>query len=107
MSLTITTLLLILLVINIAYKLDIKTVEKKLTSNQYSTKDAFIKDVKKIFSNARTYNQPDTIYYRCANELEKYIQQFLNTLKDERNASEEQRVPGVSKKIKKKWPILD
>jgi histone acetyltransferase len=58
--------------------------------------------VKKIFTNARIYNQPDTIYYRCANELEKYITQFLNTLKDEKGSQDpEKKVLGVSKKIKK------
>ena len=50
----------------------------------------------------RTYNQPDTIYYRCANELDKYIAPYLNTLKDEVNTDGGKRVSGINKKIKKK-----
>ncbi|CAD8161559.1 unnamed protein product [Paramecium pentaurelia] len=75
--------------------IDIKTIEKKLQSNQYTSKDLFIKDVKRIFTNCRNYNQPDTIYYKCANELERSIDDYLKKLKDE------QQIPGVSKKIKK------
>ena len=56
----------------------------------------------KYFLLNRTYNQPDTIYYRCANELDKYIAPFLNTLKDEINADGGKRVSGINKKIKKK-----
>ena len=42
----------------------------------------FIKDVKKIFTNARTYNQPDTVYYKAATELEDFITPSLNNLKE-------------------------
>lgn len=36
--------------------IDIKTIEKRLQTNYYTTKDIFIKDVKRIFSNATKYN---------------------------------------------------
>ena len=44
---------------------DIKQMEKNIQNNLYKNKDQFINDMKKIFSNARTYNQPETIYYKC------------------------------------------
>ncbi len=53
--------------------IDLKTIEKKLMDNKYNDKEIFIKDIKRIFSNARVYNQADTIYYKCANELELYL----------------------------------
>lgn len=31
-------------------------------------------DMARIFSNCRLYNSPDTEYYRCANNLERYFQ---------------------------------
>ena len=58
--------------------IDLKSIQRKLSANQYTDKDNFIKDVKKIFTNAKTYNQPETIYYKSAKELEEYITPFLN-----------------------------
>ncbi|KRX08151.1 Bromodomain [Pseudocohnilembus persalinus] len=65
--------------------IDLKTVEQKLVSNIYQDKDSFIADINRIFNNCRKYNQPDTIYYKAANDLEEYITPHLNTLKDNQN----------------------
>lgn len=35
-----------------------------------------------MFENARAYNQPETMYFKYANELEDYILPHLNALKD-------------------------
>lgn len=32
----------------------------------YVTFEMFVADAKRMFANARTYNSPDTIYYKCA-----------------------------------------
>jgi len=32
----------------------------------YVTFEMFVEDVKRMFLNARTYNSPETIYYKCA-----------------------------------------
>jgi len=37
----------------------------------------FKKDVIRIFVNARDYNNINTVYYKCANELEKYISPYI------------------------------
>ena len=36
--------------------IDIKSIEKKLISNQYQSKDAFVRDVRRVFSNARYFH---------------------------------------------------
>jgi len=35
-----------------------------------------------MFSNCRLYNQPETVYYKCANDLEDFITTHLNALND-------------------------
>lgn len=46
---------------------DLKTMLKRVDSELcYITLEMFIADMKKMFSNARTYNSPETIYYKCA-----------------------------------------
>lgn len=40
---------------------------KRVESEQYYvTLEMFIADVKRMFANARTYNSPETIYFKCA-----------------------------------------
>lgn len=46
---------------------DLKTMSKRVESEQYYvTFEMFVADAKRMFANARTYNSPDTIYYKCA-----------------------------------------
>ncbi|XP_011042437.1 PREDICTED: histone acetyltransferase GCN5-like isoform X2 [Populus euphratica] len=55
--------------------MDLKTMSKRVESEQYYvTLEMFIADVKRMCANARTYNSPDTIYYKCATRLEAYFQ---------------------------------
>lgn len=50
--------------------LDLKTIGKRLDSDiYYLTLDMFAADMKRMFANARTYNSPDTIYFKCANRF--------------------------------------
>ncbi|KAI0516332.1 hypothetical protein KFK09_009004 [Dendrobium nobile] len=54
--------------------MDLKTMSKRLESEQYYvTFEMFIADVKRMFANARTYNSPETIYYKCSTRLENYF----------------------------------
>ncbi|XWS76323.1 hypothetical protein CRYUN_Cryun01aG0166100 [Craigia yunnanensis] len=46
--------------------MDLKTMSKRVESEQYVTLEMFVADVKRMFANARTYNSPDTIYYKCS-----------------------------------------
>ena len=46
---------------------------KRLESEQYYvTFEMFFADVKRMFANARTYNSPETIYYKCATRCINY-----------------------------------
>ncbi|KAG6483686.1 hypothetical protein ZIOFF_060338 [Zingiber officinale] len=47
---------------------DLRTMSKRLESGQYYvTFEMFVADVKRMCGNARTYNSPETIYFKCAN----------------------------------------
>ncbi|XP_028411557.1 histone acetyltransferase KAT2B-like [Dendronephthya gigantea] len=63
----------------IKYPMDLKTMTDRLKAGYYSTKKLFAADMMRIFSNCRTYNAPDTEYYRCANTMERY---FLSKIKE-------------------------
>lgn len=54
--------------------MDLSTVELKLENNKYDTFESFIKDIRLIFSNCRTYNNETTSYYKYANKLEKFFE---------------------------------
>ncbi|KAJ9187637.1 hypothetical protein P3X46_003066 [Hevea brasiliensis] len=55
--------------------MDLKTMSKRVESEQYYvTFDMFVADVKRMFANARTYNSPDTIYFKCATRLENHFE---------------------------------
>jgi len=54
--------------------MDLKTMSKRVESEQYYvTFEMFFADVRRMFSNARTYNSPETIYYKCATRLETHF----------------------------------
>ncbi|XP_072990109.1 histone acetyltransferase GCN5-like [Typha latifolia] len=54
--------------------MDLRTMSKRLESEQYYvTFEMFVADVKRMFLNARTYNSPETIYYKCSTRLENYF----------------------------------
>lgn len=54
--------------------MDLKTMSKRVESEQYYiTLEMFLTDVRTMFRNARTYNSPDTIYYKCATRLESFF----------------------------------
>ncbi|KAB2602006.1 histone acetyltransferase GCN5 [Pyrus ussuriensis x Pyrus communis] len=55
--------------------MDLRTMSKRVESEQYYvTFEMFVADAKRMFANARTYNSPDTIYYKCATRLEAHFQ---------------------------------
>ena len=47
--------------------MDLEKIQKNLNEGQYHTVEQFKRDLIKIFDNARTYNNPETIYYKYAN----------------------------------------
>lgn len=60
--------------------LDLSTMEKKLEEgNYYITLEIFASDFKRMFNNCRTYNAPETVYYKCANRLEEFFEHCIST----------------------------
>ncbi|XP_054804085.1 histone acetyltransferase GCN5-like [Prosopis cineraria] len=54
--------------------MDLKTMSKRVESEQYYvTLEMFVADATRMFANARTYNSPETIYYKCAARLEAHF----------------------------------
>jgi hypothetical protein len=51
----------------------------RLKNRYYCHKKLFMADINRIFTNCRSYNKPDTEYYKCANVTEKF---FLTKWKD-------------------------
>ncbi|CDP03687.1 unnamed protein product [Coffea canephora] len=48
-------------------QIDLKAMAKRVESElYYVTLDMFVADIRRMFVNARTYNSPETIYYKCA-----------------------------------------
>lgn len=58
---------------HIKYPMDLKTMSDRLKNRYYVNKRLFIIDMKRIFNNCRSYNNPETEYYRNANTLERYF----------------------------------
>ena len=58
---------------------DLKSMTERLKNRYYVHKRLFIADMTRIFTNCRSYNDPDTEYYKCANVLEKF---FTGKMKD-------------------------
>ena len=69
---------------------DLGTIETGLEQGKYLTKAQFCADVKRIFSNCREYNQPGTIYFKSANQLESAVSPLLERLKDRKKGEKEE-----------------
>lgn len=59
---------------HIKYPMDLKSMGERIRRGYYINRRLFMADMGRIFSNCRLYNSPDTEYYRCANNLERYFQ---------------------------------
>jgi len=64
---------------HIKFPMDLKTMTERLKANYYVNKRLFIADMKRMITNAKAYNAPETEYYNCANSLDRFYQ---NKLKD-------------------------
>ena len=62
--------------------MDLLTLEKGVESGKYKNKNVFEKDLRLIFSNARSYNKSGTIYHKFATTLENFIEEDLKKLKE-------------------------
>ena len=52
---------------------------ERIKANYYVNARLFNADMLRIFKNCRFYNHPETEYYKCANNLEKY---YINKMRE-------------------------
>ncbi|KAJ3803289.1 Bromodomain-containing protein [Lentinula aff. detonsa] len=57
--------------------MDFSTMEHKLDNNHYQTVEDFVNDARLVFDNCRLYNLEDSVYHKCANTLEKFVNEQL------------------------------
>lgn len=57
--------------------MDLSTVENNIISNQYSSTQQFINDVKRIWDNAYTFNVAQSPVYELATTMEKFFHKVL------------------------------
>ena len=57
--------------------MDVSTMESKLESEKYGSVSDFAADVNLIVSNCKTYNNPETTYYKNATILESYYRERI------------------------------
>jgi len=62
---------------HIKFPMDLKTMTERLKANYYVNKRLFIADMKRMLANCKAYNAPETEYYNCANNLDKFFQTKL------------------------------
>lgn len=68
--------------------MDFQTIREYINKDLFKNKADFIKAVRQIFINAKVYNLKNTIYYKCALELEVFSEEVFVNLK-ERDEREE------------------
>ena len=55
--------------------IDLSMIEEQVVrGGYYITLEIFAADFKRMFNNCRTYNAPDTIYFKSANKLEEVFE---------------------------------
>lgn len=68
--------------------MDFQTIRENINKDLFRSKADFIRAVRQIFANAKIYNLKNTIYYKCALELEVFSEEVFVNLK-ERDEKEE------------------
>lgn len=53
--------------------IDLHTISYRIDDGEYSSFEAFERDVNLIFQNCRIYNDESTLYVKCANKLERWF----------------------------------
>lgn len=54
--------------------MDLKTMDRKLKSHQYSDESQFDEDIRKIIANSFAFNSPDTVYYSLTKDFQNYYE---------------------------------
>ncbi|XP_017842948.1 nucleosome-remodeling factor subunit NURF301 isoform X2 [Drosophila busckii] len=62
--------------------MDLKKMESKLESSNYTRLAEFIGDMTKIFDNCRYYNPKESSFYKCAEALESFFVQKIKSFRE-------------------------
>ena len=58
---------------------DLSLIGQRLDSGRYYlTLDMFVADVNRMCANARVYNSAETIYFKLANRVEAFLDEYLH-----------------------------
>ena len=59
---------------------DLSLIKKRLDSKTYYiTLNIFAADVNRMYANARIYNNAETIYFKLANRMEDFFEEYLHS----------------------------
>ena len=59
---------------------DLSLIKKRLDSKTYYiTLNMFAADVSRMCANARVYNNAETIYFKLANRIEEFLEEYLHS----------------------------
>ncbi|OHT01046.1 acetyltransferase, GNAT family protein [Tritrichomonas foetus] len=58
-------------------RMDLSLLERNIEDGKYKSIDDFERDLRLIFSNCYTYNNPESVYTKSAKELEVYVNELL------------------------------
>jgi histone acetyltransferase len=53
--------------------IDLSLIEKRLDDGFYITKELFFADFRRMFDNCRTYNNEETVFFKCATVLQRVV----------------------------------
>lgn len=83
--------------------MDISTVEKKLKSELYTSTAMFAADVRKIWNNAWTYNQPGSDIYIATTDISNYFEELMRDVKETQFApgANEEKIQQLKKEVNK------
>jgi histone acetyltransferase len=67
---------------------DLKTMESRVEKNYYKSLDAFTADFERIISNCKYFNDPKSIYVKCAIKLDQFYKNRLKAVEELQNPPE-------------------
>ena len=73
--------------------MDFSTIRSKVEHNSYRKLHEFKSDVYLVFSNAKTYNAPNTVFYKTAHKIQEYADKAFQRIEDNVTIVEEEARP--------------
>jgi histone acetyltransferase len=58
--------------------MDLKLIGARIRAKHYASREQFLRDVHLMFDNCRRYNDASTVYYKHAEELQRFLRDATN-----------------------------